>query len=144
MSEKIVVAYDGSDSAQRAVDLAIARASANGAEVVVAHILEWSPYSFLTPSEIEERHKRRTKELDRAETAILAPVLDRIAKAGVSVSSELRYGHIAETLCTVATENSASEMIIGRTGHSSLSSRIFGSVVGTLAQAAPCAVTIVP
>ncbi|MDO6728195.1 universal stress protein, partial [Cognatishimia sp. 1_MG-2023] len=76
MSEKFVVGFDGSDAAKRALDFAVDRAKALGGSVVVAHVLEWSPYSFLTPTELEERHKRRREELERAETALMKPVVD--------------------------------------------------------------------
>ncbi|TCP43248.1 universal stress protein [Rhodovulum marinum] len=144
MTGKILVGYDGSDSAQRAVDYAAGRAKAEGADILIAHVLEWSPYSFLTPEELAERHKRRNEELARAETALLAPVVARLKSAGIAVETELKYGHIAETLCRLATEHDISQIVIGRTGHSALASRLFGSVAGTLAQAAPIPVTIVP
>ena len=45
------------------MEFAVARAKAQNASLTVAHVLEWSPYTFLTPEEIEERHARRTDEL---------------------------------------------------------------------------------
>lgn len=144
MSRKIVVGYDGSPSSDRALDFAITRAKAQGDGIVIAHVLEWSPYSFLTPGELEERHKRRKEELDRAEKAILAPVISRAEAQGIPVSTVLKYGHIAETLVQIAKDEDAAMIMIGRMGHSGLSSRIFGSVAGTLAQVAPVPVTIVP
>ena len=59
MSEKYIVGYDGSEAARRALDFALESAQSSGAEVLIAFVLEWSPYSFLTPNELEERHKRR-------------------------------------------------------------------------------------
>jgi nucleotide-binding universal stress UspA family protein len=144
MSKKIVVGYDGSEGAANALKFAAGLARAGGAGLVIAHVLEWSPYTFLTPTEIEERHKRRTEELERAETAVLAPVLQKLEGSGLEVSTALRYGHIAETLIKIAEEEGVEHLVIGRTGHSKLSSRIFGSVAGSLAQAAPVPVTIVP
>ncbi|TRW96566.1 universal stress protein [Paracoccus sp. M683] len=144
MTEKIVVGYDGSDSAKRALGFAAERAKAINATLVVAHVLEWSPYSFLTPTEVEERHKRRTEELQRAEQALLAPAVAALDTGGLTVQTVLKYGHIAETLCKIATDNDAAQLVIGRQGHSNMASRLFGSVAGTLAQVAPCPVTIVP
>ncbi len=144
MSRKIVVGYDGSDSAKAALDFSVSLAKAQGGSVVVAHVLEWSPYSFLTPQELEERHKRRGEELERAETAVLKPVVDGLSDSGVAVSTALKYGHITETLCKIAKDEGADQIVIGRTGHSGLATRIFGSVAGSLAQAAPVPVTIVP
>lgn len=144
MPSKIVVGFDGSASAQRALEFAAAQAKARGAGLVVAHVLEWSPYSFLTPTELEERHGRRKEELARAEEAILSPALETLKDSGVEVETALKYGHIADTLIKIARDTSASHIAIGRNGNSELSSRLFGSVAGTLAQAAPVPVTIVP
>lgn len=144
MPQNIVVGYDGSESGRSALDFALDLAKARGAGLVVAHVLEWSPYSFLTPEEIEERHKRRSDELDRAETAILVPAVKALESKGITVKTALKYGHIAETLIRIAKDEGASQIVIGRTGHSGLSARLFGSVAGTLAQAAPVPVTIVP
>ncbi|QMU59090.1 MAG: universal stress protein [Boseongicola sp.] len=144
MTETIVVGYDGSESASRALGFAAQIAKSQGMEVTVTHVLEWSPYTFLTPEELEERHARRTEELARAESTILAPVMEKLSADGVSAKAVLKYGHIAETICAVASESGVSQVVIGRTGHSALASRLFGSVAGTLVQASPVPVTIVP
>lgn len=144
MSNKIVVGYDGSDGDIATLDFAIELAKAQGGSIIVAHVLEWSPYSFLTPSELEERHKRRAEELERAETAVLAPVMKNLQSKGVTATAALKYGNIAETLSKIATEEGASQVVVGRNGSSGLSSRLFGSVAGSLAQISPVPVTIVP
>lgn len=144
MSNTVVVAYDGSNSADTAINFAVDLAKSLGASLVVAHVLEWSPYSFLTPNEIEERHVRRQEELERAETAVVAPVMEKLKAAGVTAEATIKYGQVAETLISIAQEASATQIVMGRTGHSSLSSRLFGSVAGSLAQVSPVAVTIVP
>ncbi len=144
MSEKFVVGFDGSEAAKGALAFAIDRAKALGGSVVIAHVLEWSPYSFLTPTELEERHKRRKEELDRAETALMKPVVAGLADSGVTIETAIKYGNIAEQLGEIAKEAGASQIVIGRNGHSGLGSRVFGSVAGSLAQIAPVATTIVP
>ncbi len=142
MSSKIIVGYDGSESSTRALSFAVDRAKAEGSSLVIAYVLEWSPYSFLTPTELEERHARRKEELKRAEEHI-GPIVKETAGKGVSVEAAIKYGHIADTICQMANDG-ASQIIIGRSGESAVSARIFGSVAGSLAQAAPVPVTIVP
>ncbi|WP_432448187.1 universal stress protein [Aliiroseovarius marinus] len=144
MPHKIVVGYDGSDSANAALAFATDLAKAQGGNIVVAHVLEWSPYSFLTPSELEERHKRRGEELERAEAAILAPAVERLKDSGLQIDTALKYGNIATTLGDIANACGADQIVIGRNGEPGLSSRVFGSVAISLAQAAPVPVTIVP
>ena len=144
MSDKFIVGFDGSDTAQRALDFATSRAKAQGGSVLIAHVLELSPYSFLTPTEIEERHQRRKEEMERAEKIILEPVRAKLTAAGVPVETLVRYGHIADTLCGIAKKQEAAQMFVGRDGHSALSSRVFGSVAGSLVQTSPVPCTIVP
>ena len=144
MSIKYVVACDGSPASGRAVAFAIDHARSNGGSVLLAHVLEWSPYSFLTPDELEERHKRRGEELARAKTALVDPILASIPTDGVEIDSVIKYGHVAETLADIANEAGATQLVIGRTGESSIKVRVFGSVAGTLAQIAPVPCIIVP
>ena len=144
MSRKIVVGYDGSEASRRALDFAVSRAAVLGDSIVIAHVLEWSPYSFLTQEELQERHQRRKEELQRAEDVLIQPVVKQVEAEGIPVTTAMRYGHIAETLCKIAQDEGAALIFIGRMGESGFASRIFGSVAGTLAQVAPVPVTIVP
>ncbi|MEP3049270.1 MAG: universal stress protein [Roseibium sp.] len=144
MAIKYVVGYDGSDTSSKAVEFAVTQAKACQAQVVIAHVLEWSPYTFLTPQEIEERHKRRNEELERAEKHVLEPLIAKLKASHSDVKSVMRYGNIVDTLIAISEEEGADQIFIGRTGHSSLTTRVFGSVAGSLAQHASVPVTIVP
>ena len=144
MSNKYLVACDGSAASARALQFAIDQAKSDGASILIAHVLEWSPYSFLTPEEIEERHARRTDELKRAQMAVVDPLVSSATSEGVPVDSVIRYGHVTDTLAEIAENEAVSQMFIGRTGVSKLVTRVFGSVAGTMAQIAPVPCTIVP
>jgi nucleotide-binding universal stress UspA family protein len=144
MPKKFVVAYDGSAAGERAVDFAIREASEAGASLLIVYVLEWSPYSFLTPEELAERHQRRKEELGRAESAVIAPLLKRLEGKGVLIETSIKYGSVTDTICDVATEAGASQIFAGRTGESGIVSRLFGSVAGALVQVAPVPCTIVP
>ncbi|SLN66183.1 Universal stress protein family protein [Roseovarius albus] len=144
MSVKFVVGYDGSVSAKRALNFAVNRAETLGGSVVVAHVLEWAPYSFLTPSELDERHKRRQKEISRAKKAVIDPVMEEVSGKGISISSEIRYGKIADILSEIAKETEADQLVIARSSQDGLSARVFGSVANSLVQSAPVPCTVVP
>jgi len=144
MSAIYVVACDGSPASGRALKFAITHAKMTGASVLLAHVLEWSPYSFLTPEELEERHQRRQQELERAREALIDPLIAAVVDEGVKAEAVIRYGHVTETLVDIAEKEGASQMFIGRTGHSSLAARVFGSVAATMAQVAPVPCTVVP
>ena len=144
MSAKYVVACDGSEASARALKLAIEQARLSGASLLLVHILEWSPYSFLTPDELEERHTRRKEELLRAQTALTDPLVESTIAEGIAASAIIRYGHVTETLADIAEKDGAAQIFIGRTGHSNLAKIFFGSVAAAMAQIAPVPCTIVP
>ena len=143
MTDIFVVGFDDTDSSKRAIEFAAERARRCGGEVHLVHVLEWSPYSFHTPEELNERHKRREEELDRAH-ALVNPVADKLNATGVKATSEVRHGHAGDILTKIAVEKKAAQIIIGRTGSSAFTARLLGGLAITLAQAAPVPVTIVP
>jgi nucleotide-binding universal stress UspA family protein len=144
MSLKYVVACDGSTASGRAIKVAVEQAKLSGASLLLVHVLEWSPYSFLTPEELEERHKRRNEELNRAQVALVDPVIKSLSDDGIEASAIIRYGHVTQTLAEIAEKEGAAQMFIGRTGESTLSKLVFGSVAAAMAQIAPVPCTIVP
>ncbi|WGF87914.1 universal stress protein [Marinivivus vitaminiproducens] len=143
MTELFIVGFDGTEPSERAARYAAVRAKAEGANLHLLHVLEWSPYSFLTQDELHDRHRRRNAELARAAT-IVEPMEQEIQAAGVTVTSEVRHGHAATVMCEVAKTTGATQMFVGRTGSSSLAERLLGGLTFTLVQASPVPVTVVP
>ncbi len=144
MSQRILVGIDSSDCCQRSIEYAAAWAKAANAKLLLLHVIEWSPYSFNTPSENEVRHKRREEELARAHAELIDPVVAVLRGRGIDVDGLVRHGHPAKTLIEVAEEQGAGNIVIGRQGSSLFRAQIFGSVPSTLVQISSVAVTVVP
>jgi len=144
MTGTFLVAVDGSAGSDRAVDFATERALAGKAKLVLAHVIEWSPYSFHTPEELAERHGRREEEIARAQSTVLGPVAESVRARGADVDLVVRHGHTAETLANLAGEVGASQVFIGRKGESRVAALLFGSVTASLVQTSPVPVTVVP
>lgn len=144
MQNVVMLAVDGSEGSKRALDYAMARAQQGGAKIVVAYVIEWSPYSFNTAEENAERHKRRESEIERAHTDVVAPSLAKLAEAGIEAEGVVTHGKPAETLGQLAQEKGAAHIVVGRRGQSGLKSLIFGSVAGNLIQTAQVPVVVVP
>ncbi len=142
--ETFVVALDSDANGRRVLDYAIRRAKIDGARLVILHVLEWSPYSFLTPEEVEERHAQRQRELSRAREAITDPAVRRAEDAGVGAEGELQYGNPVRILAKAAEAHRASLVFVGRSGSDSLGARIFGSVPLGLAQLCTIPLVLVP
>lgn len=144
MSNNILVALDGSSGGKRALEVATEQAKSTNSGLILAYVIDWSPYSFHTPQELEERHQRRESEIQRAQESVLQPAVDALADSGIPVESVVRHGNIAETLVNLAKKDDVSQIFLGRLGESKLRSMIFGSVTAALVQSSPVPVTVVP
>ena len=144
MSSRLMVAVDCSECGERAIDYAIKQAKESGAHFYIAHIIEWSQFTFSTALENAERHKRREEELARAHSEIVGPIVDRLKAEGLDAEGLVRHGHVADTLNALAKSKNVSNIILGRQGGSRLKSHVFGSVGSRLVQSADCPVTVVP
>jgi nucleotide-binding universal stress UspA family protein len=144
MSSVLMVGVDCSACGDRAIEYAERHAKRASAHLYVAHVIEWSPFTFSTVEENAERHKRREEEIQRAHIEVIDPVVSRLKEAGIEVTGLVRHGHVAETLNALAGEHGVTNIIIGRQGTSMLKAHVFGSVGSRLVQVADCAVTVVP
>jgi nucleotide-binding universal stress UspA family protein len=144
MSECFLVGIDNSDCSRRACDFACKRAKTAGAKLVLTYVIEWSPYTFNTPEENEQRHKRREEEIARANTSVMSPALEQIRSTGIDAEGIVRHGNVADVLNGLAAEHDADQIIVGRIGESGLKSLLFGSVTSKLIQLSKVPVTVVP
>jgi nucleotide-binding universal stress UspA family protein len=144
MTDKILIGIDGSPDSRRAVEYGIAQAKSIQAQVVLAFVIEWSQYSFNTPEENEQRHKRREEEIQTAHERVLGPMLDSLASEGLTITGIVRHGQVADVLLRIAKEQGAQKIVVGRIGQRDIKSLIFGSVVSKLIQLTHIPVTVVP
>lgn len=140
----VIVGVDRGDASTRALHFALDVAKTEDLSLVLAHVVNWSPFSFSTPTDNENRHVRRQEELEAARTQVLDPMVKIAEEAGVSVQAEAQHGHPSETLVDLAYKCDARHIIVGRTGDSGLRGQIFGSTASRLVQHSPVPVTVVP
>lgn len=144
MSAKIVIGLDGSGSGERAVAYARKQAKQIGdCELIAVYVIEWSPYSFQTPEENEERHKRRNEEIAAAESRIVSPAVKKLKRDGFSARGIVKHGHVADLLNSVAVEEGADQIVVARSSDVGLASRVFGTSTANLVMTATVPVTVV-
>jgi len=140
-----VVGLDGSDAGARALAFAQDRAKAVGdCTIALCYVIEWSPFSFQTPEENEQRHKRREEEIELAHSSVVDPAVTAAKAEGFDVVGIVKHGDASEILDAIAKERGAAQIIIGRVGTRGLRERIFGGVTGRLVASASVPVTIIP
>ena len=144
MSETILVGIDGTEENRRAVNYALKEAKGSNSKLILAYIIKWSPFTFNTPEENEERHKRREEEIKIVNERLLEPMLESFASEGLDITGVVRHGQVADSLIYIAKKHEATEIVVGRIGEKSVKTLIFGSVVAKLIQLSHIPVTIVP
>lgn len=143
METVYLVGVDGSNCCARALEYVTKRAIENHGKILVAHVIEWSPFTFSTPEENETRHLRREQELERAREQVLGPVLEQLKASGVDAEGLVAHGHVAQTLVRLGRKHDVTCLVIGRKGASRLA-QLFGSVANQVVQLADRPVVVVP
>lgn len=142
--EVAIVGVDGSDAGVRAAHFAGRRVRDLRMRLVIAHVVPWSAYTVQTAEENEQRRVAKAQETQMAWEQIVQPLVDTLAGEGVQVEGVVRHGHPADTLCELAREHRAAQLVVGRRGHSRVRLLLFGSTPSNLIQIATVPVTVVP
>lgn len=144
MTTTLLVGLDGHGSGERALAHAQKLAKLIGdCELVVAYIIEWSPYSFQTAEENAVRHKRREEEIATAKERIIDAAVAKVQGDGIKVSGIVRHGDVSSALLDISQEVNADQIVVGRSSEGGFTKRIFGSASSNLAMSANVPVTVV-
>ncbi|MBL4808157.1 MAG: universal stress protein [Rhodobacteraceae bacterium] len=144
MPTKLVIGLDGAGSGNRALSYGKNLAELIGdCEILVVYVIEWSPFSFHTPEENAQRHKRREEELKIAHERVIDPALAILKADGVIASGIVQHGDVAETLNRIAIEQGAQQIVVGRSSEGGFAKRVFGSSTSNLVMHASVPVTVI-
>ncbi len=144
MTTKIVIGLDGEGSGERALAYGKRMAELIGdCEILVIYVIEWSPYSFHTPEENDQRHKRREEEISMAMERVIEPALAGLKKAGITASGKVHHGDVADTINAFTKKEKAEHIIVSRSSEGGFTKRIFGSSTANLVMSARVPVTVV-
>ncbi|MFN2489253.1 MAG: universal stress protein [Actinomycetota bacterium] len=126
MYERLLIAYDGSEGARKALEVGLGMARDDRAAVTVLAIEAHLPHYGATVGEVNEELEREESE----SKALLEEARALAATHDVPIETEIRAGHAAQTIVAVAKENDADLIVIGHSGHSG----VWGSLLGTTAE----------
>lgn len=132
---KLLIAYDGSDSAKSAFKFAIDLAGRYGAELHVLAVAR--PPEF--GSEVETEAVIESSRHHYAH--LLQPLKTQVG--GVTAHFEVMVGHPAESIVLYAEDHAIDHIVVGHRGHSLFERWLLGSVARQIIAYAPCSVTVV-
>lgn len=140
MFNTIAVGTDGSETADKAVEMAF-----DLAERYQARLLIFSVYTPISDKELARERSQAPTEAqwsihatERVD-ATLARAKKRAGERGLDTETVARRGEPAEVICEMASEHGADLLVIGNKG---MNRRVLGSVPRSICQHAPCSVVL--
>jgi len=139
--KKILVGYDGSENAKRALSRAVALSTGQGSaiRVVVAVSTVMTVYGPTAPYYPPGFPEQIMKEGQKLLEAALSTVKD----AGRAVSGSVEDGHPSEIILRLAESEGADLVVLGRRGISGIERFLLGGVSSSVVNHSKCDVLIV-
>jgi nucleotide-binding universal stress UspA family protein len=139
--KNVVIGFDGSSNAAKAIEQAARLFKLNAAKITVVHSVDVAdPIKFLSPvafvSSIEQ-------DLLMQGEVFLADAKKLLSDLGMrDVECRLVEGKPANEVIKVAKESAADLIVIGARGHAPVQEMLLGSVAHNVAMHAPCSVAV--
>lgn len=144
---RILLATDGSESAEAALDALVSFPFPSDSELTVLTVVDSDIFRKEEASGITDEQKEALQETEQIvqEEAreLLLRESARLGEAGWSESSELRIGHPAEEIVRAAEQLDIDCIVVGSHGLSGIKRFLLGSVSDHVLQSAHCSVLIV-
>lgn len=135
---RVLVAVDGSDGAEKALDCALSICASVGAELTALAVEGKLPAYAGSLGEVEEVKREKddyfTRVLDGARASAHA--------RGITIATDLVAGHAAEVITHYARAHGDDLIVVGHRGHF-LGDYLLGSTADRLAHHAHCPVMVV-
>lgn len=143
----MLVALDGSKSADRALDFALDLAKRYSAEVIIITVFDAPSVSLLAPGIVfaPSSTARYLEDLRNFHERVLSEALKKATKfnTGLKVSKKLLQGRAADKIVETAREENSDIIVIGSRGLGGIKGLLLGSISNRVADHAPCPVLLV-
>lgn len=123
---QILIATDGSETANEAADFGIEMVGCSGAKIYAVYVIDTTPYRSVSLDKIWS--KETLEEFERVGYEATSYV-EKIGKAaGAEVESRVLRGHPAEKIISFAEDNNIDMIIVGSLGKGRYERAVIGSV----------------
>jgi nucleotide-binding universal stress UspA family protein len=139
---KLLIPYDTSENAARAVDYAVARAQRDPALEAVLVIVEPEPIVYGEVAIYQDEKSLRAFLTQRG-LALLGPAEAKLKDAGIRCESHCVIGDAAEEIVALAGRRQCSEIVMGTRGMGALRNLVLGSVATRVIHLSQLPVTLI-
>jgi len=139
MFKKILLAYDGSEGANLALEAGLELARLHQAELWALTVQEGVPRFSATIDEVQEEKAFANQHTSE----VLAAARARAQNGGIELKTLSQTGHPAQTILLVAGEGKFDLILVGHSGLSGVWAKFLGSTAERVSRHSPCSVLIV-
>jgi nucleotide-binding universal stress UspA family protein len=145
MSNKILLATDGSKYSQRAVDYGIDLAKKLGVGVIALYVVNMKSLEMYALGHHDDigGYTGADAVLKADGEKALAYVSSKGQEAGVGVSARMARGYPSEEIIKLASAEGVEMIVVGNLGKTGLEHLLLGSVSEAVVKKAPCPVLVV-
>lgn len=140
MNRRYLLATDGSEPSERALDYLINNANEND-DIALIHVIPNPSKGLLGKDYDPEIAEAKLRE---AADKVTSKDEEKLSKAGFDADTIILMGHAGEEICGLAEDMNIDTIVMGRQGTGAISEVLLGSVSQYVVHHAPCAVTLVP
>ena len=144
--KRILVATDGSEAADRAVDYAAGLAKREKADLLVVNVVGGYGLPQKAMLQLTRSEQAWLKEfLESLSAETLTKARERARAAGADqIQLESRAGDVAQSVIAIAKEKAADVIVVGKRGAGLVERLLLGSVSEKVVRLAPLPVIVVP
>jgi nucleotide-binding universal stress UspA family protein len=139
MLQRILIAHDGSDGAQKAFEAAVELAARLNLSLHLVSVEEDLPQYAQTMDEVSQEKEQEDSYFGQ----LARQCTRRAALSGVALESSIVAGHEVKSIVDFARQGGFDLLVIGYTGHSRIYDHLWGGTSQNLARMAPCSVLVV-
>jgi nucleotide-binding universal stress UspA family protein len=139
MFKRILVAYDGSEGAKKALKTAIDLAKHYEAELHSISVEEDLPHYAATVGEVLEAKAEKNGYFSR----LVEEAREMASREGITLHNKVVAGHEVETIVDYVKDHHFEVVVIGFMGHSKIYDRVWGSTSQNITRLVPCTVIVV-
>jgi nucleotide-binding universal stress UspA family protein len=143
----MVLPFDGSESAERAVDFVVDKLAKSIGSRLLVHLINVQDggagiagLGGRDAAEIADRLTRSSLEQGRR---VLAAAIEKLEKAGVAVKSIVRIGDVASEIANYVGDQTADGVVMGTRGLGPVTGLVVGSVASKVVHLVKVPVTLV-
>lgn len=136
LPKRILVGFDGSKEAEKALDYAVDLARSSGGSLVVQHVVSISPEAYATGIlDLDSLEAELGKLLDAA--------AERARASGISATKVISRGDVAGMILREVEQRGVDLIVVGGVGRGRMARIFLGSVADKLVRTAPVPVLVV-